>query len=66
MACENLVPHPGIKPTSPTLQGEYLTAGPPGMFSYTLLYNALFLLQNMFIYIIGDHLPPIQRSKMKA
>ena len=48
MTCENLVPQPGIEPTSPTLQGEYLTAGPPGMFSYTLLYNALFLLQNMF------------------
>ena len=24
------------------------------------------LLQNAFIYIIGDHLPPIQRSKIKA
>ena len=43
MACGSLVPQPGIEPISPTLQGEFLTTGPPGKFFYTLLYNALFL-----------------------
>ena len=30
MACGILVPRPGIKPTSPALQGGFLTSGPPG------------------------------------
>ena len=29
MACEILVPCPGIKPASPALQGRFLTIGPP-------------------------------------
>ena len=29
-ACGILVPQPGIKPTAPALEGEVLTAGPPG------------------------------------
>ena len=29
-ACGILVPRPGIKPTSPALQGSFLTTGPPG------------------------------------
>ena len=31
-ACGILVPQPGIEPTSPTLQGGFLTTGPPGKF----------------------------------
>ena len=27
----SLGPRPGIKPTSPALEGEFLTTGPPGM-----------------------------------
>ena len=30
MACGLLVPWPGIEPTSPGLQGRFLTTGPPG------------------------------------
>ena len=30
VACEILVPQPGVKPTYPALQGGFLTAGPPG------------------------------------
>ena len=30
MACGILVPPPGIEPMSPTLQGRFLTTGPPG------------------------------------
>ena len=30
MACEILVPQPGIEPMSPMLEGEFLTTGPPG------------------------------------
>ena len=29
-ACGILVPRPGIKPTSPALEGRFLTTGPPG------------------------------------
>ena len=29
-ACGILVPRPGIEPTSPALQGEFLATGPPG------------------------------------
>ena len=29
-ACRILVPQPGIKPTSPALQGRFSTTGPPG------------------------------------
>ena len=29
-ACGILVPQPGIKPTTPALEGEALTTGPPG------------------------------------
>ena len=29
-ACGILVPHPGIQPTSPALEGRFLTTGPPG------------------------------------
>ena len=31
-ACGILVPQPGIEPTSPALQGGFLTTGPPGKF----------------------------------
>ena len=30
MACEILVPQPGIEPMSPMLEGEFLTTGPRG------------------------------------
>ena len=30
VACGTLVPQPGIKPTSPALEGRFLTTGPPG------------------------------------
>ena len=30
VACEILVPRPGIKPRSPALEGEFVTTGPPG------------------------------------
>ena len=30
VACGILVPQPGIEPTSPALQGIFLTTGPPG------------------------------------
>ena len=30
VACGILVPQPGIKPTSPPLEGKFLTTGPPG------------------------------------
>ena len=30
VACGILVPQPGIKPTSPVLEGGFLTTGPPG------------------------------------
>ena len=36
LACEILVPQPGIEPVSPALQGRFVTAGPPGK---TLLGN---------------------------
>ena len=29
-ACGILAPQPGIEPTSPALEGEVLTTGPPG------------------------------------
>ena len=29
-ACGNLVPRPGIEPTSPALEGGFFTTGPPG------------------------------------
>ena len=29
-ACEILAPQPGIEPTSPVMEGEVLTTGPPG------------------------------------
>ena len=31
MACGISVPQPGIEPTSPALEGRFLTPGPPGM-----------------------------------
>ena len=30
VACEILVPQPGVKPTSPALEGGFSTTGPPG------------------------------------
>ena len=30
VACEILAPRPGIEPTSPALEGEFLTTEPPG------------------------------------
>ena len=30
MACGILVPQSGIKPTTPALEGKFLTTGPPG------------------------------------
>ena len=33
-ACEILVPQPGIEPVSPTLEGVFLTTGPPGKSHY--------------------------------
>ena len=30
VACGILVPQPGIEPTSPALEGRFLTTGPPG------------------------------------
>ena len=32
VACGILVPGPGIEPTSPALEGGFLTTGPPGKF----------------------------------
>ena len=37
MTCEILVPGPGIEPTSPTLEGGFLTTGPLGKFQRDLL-----------------------------
>ena len=30
LACEIFIPPPGIKPSSPALQGEFLITRPPG------------------------------------
>ena len=30
VACGILVPQPGIEPTSPAVEGRFLTTGPPG------------------------------------
>ena len=40
-ACGILVPLPGIEPTSPALEGEVLTTGPPGKSHYLSLNAAL-------------------------
>ena len=40
VACVILVPQPGIEPTSPALEGGFLTTGPPGKSR-----NNLFILQ---------------------
>ena len=36
-ACRILVPRPGIEPTSPALEGGFLTTGPPGKSPLTAL-----------------------------
>ena len=36
-ACGILVPQPGIEPTSPALEGEVLTTGPPGKSQVSIL-----------------------------
>ena len=36
-ACGILVPRPGIEPTSPALEGEFSTAGPPGKSSMVVI-----------------------------
>ena len=41
MACDILVPWPGIEPMSPALQGRFSTIGPPGK-SITNFYNKTF------------------------
>ena len=38
-ACGILVLGPGIEPTSPVLEGEFLTTGPPGKFQYPPFYG---------------------------
>ena len=44
-ACgSNLVPWPGVEPTSPTLQSRFLTTGPLGKFPVSTLSSALCLL----------------------
>ena len=50
-ACEILVHQPGIKPTSPALEGRFLTTGPQGgtlldflkLFSFALLHSVTFI-----------------------
>ena len=49
-ACGILAPQPGLKPASPTLEGEVLTNGPPGKslyFLYFTLYQSTCLLQRI-------------------
>ena len=41
VACGTLVPQPGIEPTSPALEGGFLTTGPPGK---SLIYLFIFIL----------------------
>ena len=41
-ACGILVPQPGIKPTSPALEGRFLTTGPPGKSPVFILKSILF------------------------
>ena len=53
-ACEILVPRSGIEPSSPALEGRFLTTGPPGrvpgflnlVFIPTLSSSFFFLIQN--------------------
>ena len=40
-ACGILVPWPGIKPTSPALEGRFFTTGPPGKSLCSLLYRSI-------------------------
>jgi len=48
VACGISVPRPEIKPTSPALQGRFLTTGPAGEFLYIDLVFCPLL--NIFIY----------------
>ena len=38
-ACGILVPRPGIEPTSPVLEGGFLTTGPPGKSQHLISYK---------------------------
>ena len=38
LACEILVPQPGIKPASPALEGKFLITGPPGMSPFLIVF----------------------------
>ena len=45
MACEILVPRPGIKPTSSALEGGFLTTGEPGKSHIIYFLKALFIIR---------------------
>ena len=54
MACGVLVPQPGIKLTSPALEGEVLNARPPGKSQFVfLLFSFLLSDQVSFAFIVG-------------
>ena len=62
MACGILVPPPGIGPTSPALEGGFLTTGPPGKSQESLLVHWVilfyFILFSSTSLLLPTHLPP--------
>ena len=53
------LPGPGIEPVSPALAGGFLTTGPPGKSSHTVLkvhFDIVFLVYNWKEFIFSVHL----------
>ena len=59
MACGILVPRPGVTPTSPALQGEFLTPGPPGSPHILVISNFRRMLE-----ALGSWLPSSSKQRM--
>ena len=52
MACEILVPRPGMESTSPALQGRFSTTGPPGK-SLVLFFKQWDAIQVLLGFFFG-------------
>ena len=51
-ACGILAPWPGIKPTTPVLEGKVLTTGPPGKSRWAFIYIALLSLSFFSLHFL--------------
>ena len=50
--CGILTPGPGIKPSSPALEGEFLATGPPGKSQKPLLKDTLYLQIKTTLFLV--------------